>query len=143
MKFIEQANSHHPQAIKFTAETSETETSFLNNAVYKGQRFIAEYVLDVHTHFKPSETFQYKIFSMCHPSGIMQGFVKGEALKTSLNLTVPGHYLKKELTLISVFKTHILVRGYPENFIQEALLKVHSEDRKLASIPANTKRTHL
>ena len=81
MKFIKQANSHHPQAIKFTAEISETETNFLNTAVYKGERFLAEYVIDVYTHFKPSEAFQYKIFSTCHPSGILQGFSKGEALR--------------------------------------------------------------
>ena len=36
--FIEQANLHHP-TITFTAETSDTETVFLDTVVYKGTRF--------------------------------------------------------------------------------------------------------
>jgi len=66
-QFIEQANKHH-QTIKFTAEVSETETSFLDTTVYKGERFRNESVLDVRTR-KPTETFQYTHFSTCHPSG--------------------------------------------------------------------------
>ena len=37
-QFIEQANSHH-LTIKFTAEVSDTETTFLDKNVYKGERF--------------------------------------------------------------------------------------------------------
>ena len=74
-KFIEQANNHHP-TIKFTAEISETETNFLDTTVYKGERFLAESVLDVRIHFKPTETFQYKHSSTCHPSGVKRGFIK-------------------------------------------------------------------
>ncbi|XP_068728713.1 uncharacterized protein [Montipora capricornis] len=37
-KFITQANSHHP-TIKFTAEISNTEATFLHTVVYKGKRF--------------------------------------------------------------------------------------------------------
>ena len=37
-KFITQANSHHP-TIKFTAEISNTEATFLDIVVYKGKRF--------------------------------------------------------------------------------------------------------
>ena len=55
-QFIEQANNHHP-TIKFTAETSEIETTFLDTSIYKGIRFQNDAVLDVRTHFKPTETF--------------------------------------------------------------------------------------
>ena len=34
MQFIEQVNNHHPM-IKFTAETSITEITFLNTKIYK------------------------------------------------------------------------------------------------------------
>ena len=37
--FIEQANTFHP-TIKFTAEISEKETTFLDTIVYKGGRFL-------------------------------------------------------------------------------------------------------
>ena len=38
-------------------------------------------VLDLCTHLKPTETFQYTHFTLCHPPGIKRGFVKGEALR--------------------------------------------------------------
>ena len=47
-KFIEQANSHHP-TIKFTAEISNTETTFLDAVVYKSKRFRDQSILDVKT----------------------------------------------------------------------------------------------
>ena len=56
-QFIEQANNHHP-TIKFTAEISDKETAFLDTYIYKGTRFERDAILDVRTHFKPTETFQ-------------------------------------------------------------------------------------
>ena len=74
--FIEQANSRHP-TIKFTAEISNTDTTFLDTSIYKGERFANESILDIKTHFKPTETFQYTHFSSCHPPGVKKGFIKG------------------------------------------------------------------
>ena len=54
-QFIDQANNDHP-TIKFTAEISDTETTFLDTSVYKGERFTNESVLDIRTHYKPTET---------------------------------------------------------------------------------------
>ena len=80
--FIELANSYHP-TIKFTAEiSSDKEITFLDTCVYKGERFRKESVLDVRTHFKPTETFQYTHFSSCHPPGVRRSYIKGEALNT-------------------------------------------------------------
>ena len=45
-KFTEQANRPHA-TIKFTAEISDTETTFLDTCVYKGKRFKRENILDV------------------------------------------------------------------------------------------------
>ena len=39
--FIEQANSYHP-TIKFVAEVSQLETTFLDTTVYKGERSVRE-----------------------------------------------------------------------------------------------------
>ena len=55
-EFLLMANSFHP-TIKFTAEISEIETIFLGTVVYKGDRFLKESILDVRTHFKPTQTF--------------------------------------------------------------------------------------
>ena len=64
--FIELANNHHP-TIKFTANISETEITFLDTCIYKGDRFQKESILDVKTHFKPTETFQYTHFFLLPP----------------------------------------------------------------------------
>ena len=64
--FIEQANRYHP-TIRFTAEISDKEITFLDTRVYKGARFEKESILDTRTHFKPTETFQYTHFKSCHP----------------------------------------------------------------------------
>ena len=46
----------------------------------EGVRFNKDSILDVRTHFKPTETFQYTNFYSCHPPGVTKGFIKGEAL---------------------------------------------------------------
>ena len=102
-QFIEQANKHH-QTITFTVEVSETETNVLDTTVYKGERFRNESVLDVRTHFKPTETFQYTHFSTCHPSGVKRGFIKGEALR--LLRTNSSKTLFEES--VTNLKTHLL-----------------------------------
>ena len=57
--FLVKANSFHP-TIKFTAEISET--TLLDTKVYKGDRFNKQSILDMRTHFKATETFQYTNF---------------------------------------------------------------------------------
>ena len=79
-RFIEQADTFH-QTIKFTAEVSENEITFLDTVVFKGERFIEKSILDIKTHYKPTETFQYTHFSSCHPAGVKRGFIKGEAMR--------------------------------------------------------------
>ena len=77
--FTEQAKTFHP-TIKFTADISEKEITFLDTVVYKGKRFLKEGILGVKTHYKPTETFQYTHYSSCHPPGVKRGFIKGEAI---------------------------------------------------------------
>ena len=127
---IRQANSHHP-TIKFTAEVSATETTFLDTTIYKGDRFLKDSVLDVRTHFKPTETFQYTHFTSSHPPGVKKGFIKEEALR--LLRTNSSKKIIEEK--IKVFKSHLLERNYPEKVIQTTLLEVKFEGRKLALYP--------
>jgi len=79
-EFLGKANSFHP-TITFTAEIAETEFTFLDTKVYKGEGFHKESILDVQTHHKPMETFQFTNFYSCHPPGVTKGFIKGEALR--------------------------------------------------------------
>ena len=76
-RFIEEANTFHP-AIKFTAEISENEITFPDTVVFKGERKINP---GVKTHYKPTETFQYTHFTLCHPPGVQRGLIKGEEIR--------------------------------------------------------------
>ena len=106
MQFIEQANKHHP-TIKFTAGISYRETTFLVASIYKGERFRSNSVLDVRTHFKPTETFLYTHLSSCHPLGIKKGFIKGEALRLLRTKSSKNIFEEK----IQNFKTRLWERG--------------------------------
>ena len=111
-QFIELANKHH-QTIKFTAEISYTKITFLDTNVFKGERFAAKSILDIETHFKPTETFQYTHFSSCHPLGVKKGFIKGEALRLLRTNSSENEFKSK----ISHFRASLIERGYPESLI--------------------------
>ena len=96
--FIEQANLHHT-TIKFTTETSVTETAFLDTVVYKSTRFKEKYILDAKTHFKR---------------------VTLQKLKKDLSKEKPWESYentpqKQPLTkIIQISKKRLMERGYPQ-----------------------------
>ena len=73
-RFIKRANYFHP-TIKFTAEISDNQITFLDSTVFKGERFTKDSIWDVKTHNKPTETFQSTHFTSCHPPGVKYGFI--------------------------------------------------------------------
>ena len=77
--FIEQANSYHP-TIRFTAEVSQLETTFLDTTVYKGERFEKEPILDVRTHYKPTETLQYTTTTVATQQALKKASLKKKLL---------------------------------------------------------------
>ena len=123
--FIEQANSYHP-TIKFTAEISDKEITFLDTRIYKGARFEKKSILDTRTHFKPTETFQYTQFKSCHPPGVKKGFIKGEALRLLRTNSSKETFEEN----INKFKQNLRLRGYSNNFIEKVLSEVKFSDRK-------------
>ena len=125
--FILEANRHHP-TIKFTADISQKEINFLDTTVFKGERFNKESILDIRTHFKATETFQYMHFSSCHAPGVAKGFIKGEALR--LLRTNSSKPLFEEN--ISNFKSRLHERGYPSDLVEKILSEVKFTERKSA-----------
>ena len=117
-QFIEQANKQH-QTIKSTAEVFKTETNFLDTTVYKGEGFRNEWVLDVHTHFKPTETFQCTHFSTCHPPGVKRGFINGEALRL-LRTNSSKTFFEESVTN---FKTHLETERIPRKLYSNNSLR--------------------
>ena len=91
--FTELANRFHP-SIRFTAEISHTEITFMETCLYKGDRLKKNSSLHVRTHFKPIETFQYTPFDSCHPPGVRKGFL--ELTLERRNLTNTWHYSNKD-----------------------------------------------
>ena len=125
--FIEQANQYHP-SIKFTAEISENNITFLDTIIYKRDRLLTDSILDIKTHYKPTETFQYTHLTSCHSLGVKRGFIKGEAtrlLRTNSSQTTFEECLPN-------LKLRLKARGYPNNFIERSLTGVRFQDRRLA-----------
>ena len=120
--FIEQANLHHA-TIKFTSEISDTEIVFLDTVVYKGTRFKEKSILDVKTHFKKTETFQYTHFTSCHPPSVKKGFVKGEALRILRTNSSKTTFEENN----SIFKNRLDVK-FTER--ESALLKHNKKEEK-------------
>ena len=123
--FVLEANRYHP-TIKSTAEISQREINFLDTTVFKGERFYKVSVLDVRTHFKPTETFQYTHFSSCHAPGVAKGFIKGEALRPLR--TNSSRALFEEN--INNFKSRL--RDYPDDLVVKTLTEVKFTERKSA-----------
>ena len=86
--------------------------------VFKGERLKKESILNIKTHYKPTETFQYTHFNSCHPPGVKNGFIKSEAmrlLRTNSSKTTFEESLVK-------FKQHLRTRGYPKTVIERLTL---------------------
>ena len=128
INFIEQANKFHP-SIKFTAEISENEINFLDTVVFKGERFKNESILDIKTHYKPTETFQYTHFNSCHPPGVKNGFIKGEAMRLLRTNSSKTRLFEESLVK---FKQRLRTRGYPNTVIERSLSEVNFADRPSA-----------
>ena len=83
-------------------------------------------MLDVCTHLKPTETFQYTHFTSCHAPGVKKDFIKGEALRllrTNSSETLYEDNIKK-------FKTRLRERGYPDNLINNVHREIRFKERK-------------
>ena len=126
-EFLLKANNFHP-TIKFTAEISETETTFLNTKVYNGVRFNKDSILEVRTHFKPTGKFQHTNFYSCHPPGVTKGFIKGEALRL---LRTNSSEITFEENMRN-FSTRLKNRDYPATTVEKHLSEVIFADRKKA-----------
>ena len=136
--FIELANNYHP-TIKFTAEISDTEITFLDTRVYKGERFNKESILDVRTHFKPTETFQYTHFISCHPPGVRKGFIKGKALRLLRTNSSKTTFEEN----ITQFKRRLRDRGYPDNLLENVLSEIKFNERMSALLNKQKTRKRI
>ena len=81
-----------------------------------------------HSDSKPTETFQYTHFNSCHPPGIKNDSIKGEAmrlLRTNSSKTTFEESLVK-------FKQRLRTHGYPKTIIERSLSGVNFAARPSA-----------
>ena len=121
-QFILEAIRHHP-TIKFTAEKSGKETNFLDTTIFKGERYHKDSILDINTHFKWTEKFQYTHYTSYHAPGVKKGFTKGEVLRL---LRTNSSETKFEENICN-FKSHLCVRGYPDYLVNNSSQKSNSQ----------------
>ena len=100
----------------------------MDTTVYKGERFHNQRILDIRTHVKPTETFQYTHFSFCNPHRVRKGLIKGESLRL-LRTNSSG---KSFYENIYNFKKRLCAGGYPQNLIEKITSEVKFTQQKSA-----------
>ena len=80
LEFFNKLNDHHA-TIKYTHEISNQAVYFLDINIFKGKRFSDLHTLDIATHFKPINQFQYLHFGSCHLPHTFKGLILGEAIR--------------------------------------------------------------
>ncbi|VDI60348.1 gamma-aminobutyric acid receptor subunit alpha [Mytilus galloprovincialis] len=73
-EFFAIANNIDP-LLKFTYNFSNTEVTYLDTEVYRGERFISNGVLDIRLHVKQTETYQYLPFTRAHPKHTFRSII--------------------------------------------------------------------
>ena len=104
---MEQINQIH-DTIKFTYEASNTEVTFLDVTVYKGEKFTSTGILDVRTHIKPTNKQLYVHASSYHPPATKKAIAKGEAKRFLRTNSTESTYQEMLNKLITKLKE----RGY-------------------------------
>ena len=117
--FIDFANRFHT-TIKFTCEMSSEHAVFLDTEVFKRPCFASNKILNVQTHFKATEKFQYTHFSSCHPLSVKTGFLKGETLCLLRTNSIKEKFKSSNQD----FKFRLLERGYPRKLVSKIQVEV-------------------
>ena len=112
---------------------------FLRHHNIQGPKIYKESVLDMRTHFEPTETLQYTFFTSYHPPGVKKGFAKGEAIR----LLGTNSSMKTFEENITKFEKHLMERGHPQTFINNALSEVRFEQRTQALLPRNETKKRI
>ena len=127
--FLDRLNKAH-RTLKFTWSISDERIEFLDLNLFKGGRFNTSNHLDMSTHFKKTNTFQYLHFSSSHPRGVFKGLIKGEAIRF-LRSNTDAHTYN---STVRKLRKHLLLRGYPSDFIDRNLAGI-THDRRASYLP--------
>ena len=104
------SNNDFRRKLMTSGGRKKTKTCFNLESIFYNQG-----ILDIRTHFKPTETFQYTHFSSCNPHGVRT------------NSSAKSFYEN-----IYNFKKRLRARGYPHNLIEKITSEVKFTERKSA-----------
>ena len=110
----------HSMATKFTCEMSSKRPVFFDTEVFKELRFALNKILDVQTHFKATEMFQYTHFFSWHPLSIKKGLIKGEILHLLWRNSIKEKFESSKQD----FKFRPFELCYPQKLVKKIQAKV-------------------
>ena len=105
----------------------KTKTCFNLKSIL-GKEIHKQGILDIRTHFKPTETFEYMHFSSCNPHRVRKGLIKGEALRILRTNSSAKSFYENIYNL----KKSLRARGYPDNLIEKITSEVKFTEQKSA-----------
>ena len=120
-EFIEYMNSSH-DTIKFTAEISENEVTFLDTKVKKDP---VTHKIYTELYTKDTDTQNYLSFDSCHPKHCKTGGPYGEFLRIRRNCYKLEDYDRHSAQRVKDYQR----RGYPTKLLEEARTKARNLNR--------------
>ena len=100
---------------------------FLDLTIFKGERFKREGVLDLKSHIKTTETFQYLDRTSAHSFSCFKGFVGGEILRHNRLCSNEVDFIER----VNNFRLKLIDRGYSSDEITPVINKIDHSQRQL------------
>ena len=114
-------NSCH-KTIKFTADISPTQATFLDTTI----GVTPDRSLQSTLYTKPTDSHNYLLYSSCHPRSCRDSIPYSQFLRVRRICSLESDFQTNALTLASHFKR----RGYPTKLIEESFLKASKIKRQ-------------
>ena len=132
--FIKHLNTCH-HSIKFTAEISQTSVNFLDTTV----KIDAEGKLYTDLFCKPTDSHNYLLYDSAHPLHCKRSLPYSQFLRVRRICSHIEDYDTNSLLLASHFKR----RGYPDDIIENAIIRARRLDRiQLLNPPVKESTDH-
>jgi hypothetical protein len=131
-EFLNHLNSCHP-TIKFTSEQSNKSVTFLDTTV----KIDSECRLYTDLYCKPTDSHNYLLYESSHPVHLKNSLPYSQLLRIR---RICSHLDDFDRNAVELCK-HFIRRHYPQDIVEEALVKARRSDRKslLHPSPNNTK----
>ena len=125
--------------LKFTYEVSEELMTYLDLEVYKGNRFHINGILDVKSHIKKTETYQYLPPNSSHPQSTFKSITVGETIRHIRNnnneIDLNKHLINLELKLVA--------RGYNKRITRDLISDTCNKVKRCHTLTRKTIKKNI